>query len=120
MNKYLWLIIAVVIIIGGGIVLLGNPWKRNPEKISCAVTGGEWRREGLAGVFRCVHKYADAGKPCQSSDECLGGCIVLSYNSPAQCKSDDSPFGCFTTIENFKKGPPSLGDPLAGAILCTD
>lgn len=70
----------------------------------CVAGGGNMKRVGDRGIFQCVHTYSDAGKACLSSNECLGDCIVSTANSfQGVCKSDDNPFGCFTTVE--KGGP---------------
>jgi len=77
----------------------------------CMREGGEWKKAGLTGIYRCIHKYPDGGKPCTSSNECIGLCIVTGPNIPGFCKYDDSPFGCYATIENVQRGEP---------ILCVD
>ena len=77
------------------------------DEVSCKATGGEWLRVGLAQQFRCIRKYTDGGKPCNSSNECLGSCLPTDYGK-GYCKYDDNNFGCHTTIEDFKAGIPAL------------
>ena len=74
---------------------------------SCAASGGEWVRAGLAGVFRCVREYSDGGKSCNSSAECEGPCLARDDNT-GYCKNNDNSFGCYRTIEDFKEGIPEL------------
>ena len=80
------------------------------DEESCKLTGGEWVRVGFRQLFECVHIYSDGGKTCKSSTECESSCIS-NYNGIGYCKGDDSPYGCYRTIEDFKKGKP---------VLCVD
>lgn len=82
------------------------------DKVSCEAQRGKWSREGLAQSYMCVFEYSDGGKSCVSSDECQGGCIITSYDQKTgTCDVSSSPFGCYVTIEDFRKGE---------AILCVD
>ena len=65
------------------------------DQSGCEAAGGDWRREGRLGAYRCVIAYADAGRPCTDA---------------AQCQAKSSPFGCFTRVENGR----------AAATLCVD
>lgn len=42
----------------------------------CKSEGGSYGRQGLMGFWGCVKNHSDAFKPCKSSDDCLGDCIV--------------------------------------------
>ena len=106
--KYNPIILLVFIII---IVIITLPYIGNTEKVTCENEGGEWIQAGLSQEFRCVHKYFDGGKPCSSSNECIGGCIVSDLSGSAYCKHDDNPFGCYATIEDFREQP---------SIICVD
>lgn len=69
-------------------------------KLECEKTNGKWIKGGLAQRYTCVHTYPDAGKPCNSSKEWFGGCILITKNGPGTCKENDSPFGCYTYIDD--------------------
>jgi hypothetical protein len=74
-------------------------------RTTCSLSGGTWTRGGIAGTLFCVHTYPDAGKPCQSSDECMGGCVLYEviWGQPPPgegvCKTNNDPFECFAPIE---------------------
>lgn len=72
-------------------------------------------KDGLAkDNFRCTKFFKDGNKACKSSDDCEGDCIITDPNSSGesgQCASTDSPFGCKSTIENYRINP---------YILCAD
>lgn len=93
---------ALLILIGIAI----NIYLSQDER-SCKATGGEWIIAGAAQQFICVHKYSDGGKPCSSSAECEGSCISKD-DGTGYCKTDDNPFGCYRTIEDFREGVPAL------------
>jgi hypothetical protein len=65
-----------------------------------------WTPEGMGYESYCIINYPDAGKVCQSSSECLGGCVI--YKPPVYgqvvltgvCKDTSSPYGCFAYIED--------------------
>ena len=48
----------------------------------CAKSGGQYKKGGLWGTYSCIKKYADAYKPCTSSEDCLGDCIVFDIDNP--------------------------------------
>lgn len=84
----------------------------NPDKQACEATAGNvWRPEGMAQIPTCISTYSDAGKQCDSSDDCQGSCMVTSPDEPAVCAADSSPFGCGSSIEDFNKH---------GGIMCVD
>lgn len=109
--------IVLLILIGIGIYSYIRQVEQHPQgpnittvptdEESCKATGGDWVRAGLAQEFRCVHKYSDGGKPCNSSTECKGSCISKD-DGTGYCKNDDNPFGCYHTIEDFRAGMPAL------------
>lgn len=80
------------------------------EKARCEAAGGMIRKGGRLGWEQCVQSFADAGKACSGSEDCLGECRLpdtagaLSPGTPAQgfCQADDLRFGCHTTIESGK------------------
>lgn len=89
------------------------------DRDACEAQGGEVRQEGLLGLYRCVLPYADAGKECRDSDDCMGKCLaqddITDYDAaPGEargvCQATDSPFGCYAEVVD--------GD--VGAALCVD
>jgi len=78
------------------------------ERQSCTAAGGTISRQGLAGYEMCVLPYADAGKVCSDSSECLGQCRAQTLNTPqqseatqavkGQCQANNIPFGCHSEI----------------------
>jgi hypothetical protein len=81
-------------------------WQVYP-RVSCAVSGGRWIRDGILGQAQyCLRSYPDAGKACQSSNDCEGACILENYHSTSQpvptagvCAPDNKQFGCFDYLE---------------------
>lgn len=80
---------------------------------ACVAGGGEVRQDGLLGLYRCTTPYDDAGVICRDSSDCTGRCMgdddvtdneAGSGNAIGVCEADDSPFGCFATID---AGTPS-------------
>lgn len=78
------------------------------DRAACETAGGEVRQEGMLGMWRCVKAYADAGKACRGKSDCEGKCLYQGAATPdpvdvtGVCQSDDSPFGCYTEVENGK------------------
>lgn len=86
---------------------------------ACAAKGGEVRQEGMLGFYRCTVPYEDAGERCTDASDCEGRCMarddVTDYDGvPGEaegvCEADDSPFGCYATIE----------DGSVSGMLCVD
>jgi hypothetical protein len=85
---------------------------------ACTARGGSWQKTGRAGLPACVAAYADAGKACRSGKDCAGDCRIGSgaasmQNSPNKkisgaCQADDTPFGCYATVENGKIDRPMM------------
>lgn len=97
-----YILLAFVMAFG----ILGIQWLY--PRASCAMIGGRWVRDGIFGQAQyCFHSYPDAGKVCQSSDDCMGSCRVeidsLSGTTvmptAGVCASNNSGFGCFTYFE---------------------
>lgn len=86
------------------------------ERQLCQAAGGEVRRAGLLGYENCILPYADAGKTCSDSSDCIGDCRLTSSGAAPEetvtgtCQINDSLFGCFQTVENGR----------AGHMLCVD
>jgi len=72
----------------------------------CSRSGGEWIPVGLAQEWACIYTYPDGGKPCDSSEECAGGCYIYEFPTEGQqmpnvgvCRYNSNPFECFAPIE---------------------
>jgi hypothetical protein len=78
------------------------------DRAACEGAGGEVRQVGMLGMWRCVKPYADAGKPCRGDADCEGKCLAAADvgtgagDIKGECQADDSPFGCFTEVEDGK------------------
>ena len=80
------------------------------ERARCEAAGGSVERMGRARWEHCVQTFADAGKACLSSADCLGECRLpgapgsVEPGTPVQgtCQANDAPFGCYTRVENGK------------------
>ena len=83
------------------------------ERKMCEAAGGEVMRVGMLGWENCVQSFADAAKACRDGAECLGGrCMIVgefadygAATDQGQCAANDSPFGCYQTVENGKASP---------------
>jgi hypothetical protein len=78
-------------------------------RATCAMIGGRWIRDGMFGQAQyCLHAYPDAGKECQSSEDCMGRCLAETNSSgvitviptAGVCAPDNGAFGCFAIFEN--------------------
>lgn len=78
------------------------------DRAACEGAGGEVRQEGMLGMYRCVKPFADAGKECSGKADCEGQCRFdgdpPTDGSPVTgvCQRDDSPFGCYSEVEDGK------------------
>lgn len=87
----------------------------DPEQ--CAAEGGHVETLGMAEIATCVTPYADGGKRCNSSSECVGRCFAFDSTADGAhpvvgyCQHDVSEeFGCFSEV---------LGNTATGRI-CVD
>lgn len=80
------------------------------ELATCINRGGRVMIAGLSGNQTCALPYADAGKACSGSSQCLGDCMLdearlggrpLQPNQrvPGRCEATNYGFGCRTTVE---------------------
>lgn len=91
-----------------------------PDEIAeCHKQGGKISRQGLAQHDFCVVEFADKGKVCTDGGECQSGrCIVnlakssneIATSAKGVCASNNSPFGCYGTVNKGK----------FGGFLCVD
>lgn len=90
----------------------------SPAAAECMEKGGRMHQLGRMQSMQCVVPYADAGKRCTDSDQCVGQCRIENAAASAaagasavgQCQADSNPFGCYTTVENGR----------AQATICVD
>jgi len=62
----------------------------------CTERHGQWFEEKVRYAF-CVLPYADAGKQCQNSKDCIGHCIAPVTDKPIDhgtCQINDSTDNC--------------------------
>ena len=98
-----YVVSAFIIVFG----ILGIQWLY--PRASCAVIGGRWVHDGMFGQAQyCLHSYPDAGKACQSSENCMGRCLAETNSSgvitvvptAGVCAPDNGAFGCFYIFQN--------------------
>lgn len=78
------------------------------EKARCRTDGGTVQRLGMLRNEACVLPYADAGKSCTDSSQCLGRC-QLDMRAPVPegtvhglCQPTTNEFGCFKEVRDGK------------------
>lgn len=80
------------------------------ERARCEAAGGVVEKAGRLGWEQCVQTFADAGKPCSGSEDCIGECRLgqpvddVPPGTPVTgvCQASDVRFGCYARIENSK------------------
>lgn len=90
------------------------------ETALCEKQGGQITQEGYFQYDACSVKFADGGKACQDSSECMGDCVIQEmpkknlFNKnqaiTGKCTSFNSPFGCYGLVKNGK----------TDGIMCVD
>ena len=84
------------------------------DERACEAMGGSVRQAGMMGLYHCIVPYADGGKTCRSSDDCLGRCRTSNELTDfeaapgsqfGQCEMNDSPFGCYGWVEDGAATP---------------
>lgn len=76
----------------------------------CARRGGTWKGSGcMLGGMACFERYADAGKPCADTKQCLGLCLYEGNPEPelgapvvGTCQRYNAPCGAFPMVEGGK------------------
>ena len=66
------------------------------SKSACLDLHGQWFEEKGKYAY-CILPYADAGKHCQNSSDCIGYCIAPVTSDPVDhgtCQIDDSKDDC--------------------------
>lgn len=78
---------------------------------ACRASGGAWGKFGvrahLDGVYSCVPKTADGGKPCLNRNDCEYLCITTKAAAmgtavTGECAAVRSPFGCNNHVDGGK------------------
>ncbi len=77
------------------------------DQPACVARGGRIRSFGMFGTPVCAVPFADGGKPCSDSSECLGKCVLgLESDVPVgpartgECQLDDHLDGCWAEIRS--------------------
>lgn len=68
------------------------------QKKACELKGGKYEQLGMMQMYQCNMATKDAGKSCNSGNECEGLC--LGENGKGICSSWSQNFGCIPIIEN--------------------
>jgi hypothetical protein len=77
----------------------------------CRAAGGQWGRFGvhaqLCGIYTCVERTKDGGKPCRNRSDCEHLCVTeapprIGADASGKCTANRSSFGCFTHVDGGK------------------
>ncbi len=86
------------------------------DKITCEKNGGKWNKQGLAQKEMCDMPTKDAGKACQSADDCEAKLCIAdgsTSNEHGKCYERTTRFGCHNL---FRKD----ADAKHRSTLCID
>jgi hypothetical protein len=86
------------------------------SEAECSAVGGQWKRLGMADVRVCDRRPADAGKRCNSNDQCQTLCVAdetATEGSKTDGRCFDSTFVLGRCIAMISKG-------VVGERVCTD
>jgi hypothetical protein len=85
-----------------------DPAVQKMKEQECRAAGDEWGRFGaiahLCGIYSCVPRTKDGGKPCRNRVECEYLCVYrrtarLGTEVTGECAAVRSPFGCTTQVD---------------------
>jgi hypothetical protein len=85
--------------------------RQQAEEKACRAAGDEWGRFGvlahLCGVYSCVRRTRDGGKPCLGRSECEFLCVSrrelpLGSAVTGECAALATQFGCAVHVEGGK------------------
>lgn len=85
--------------------------KQKAEERACRAAGGAWARHGardyLCGIYTCVERTTDAGKPCFNRADCQHLCVTeapprIGAEAQGRCTAVKTSFGCFTHVDGGK------------------
>jgi hypothetical protein len=84
---------------------------------ACAAAGGYIQLSGFNAIPLCVTPYADAGRRCETDEDCQGACMAEPADQSdrpgalvGRCQANTNPFGCH---QFWNHGP-------VGERLCMD
>lgn len=116
-HALIWLPAGLGLIAGASLALAQAPGSRparltQAESARCLAQHGQIAIAGLSGEEMCALPYADAGRRCTDSAQCLGDCRYQGPLRPGaraagQCQAYQYPYGCRTTVERGRvtEGP---------------
>jgi hypothetical protein len=85
--------------------------KQSEGEKACRAAGGEWGRVGnydfLCGIYSCVRRTQDGGKPCHGRGDCEYLCLSkrelpIGTAVTGECASRVTQFGCQVHVEGGK------------------
>jgi len=86
-----------------------DPVAQKAKEEECRAAGGEWGKFGaiahLCGIYSCVPRTSDGGKPCRNRSECEYLCVyrrgaALGAEVTGECAAVRSAFGCTTQVDS--------------------
>lgn len=86
-----------------------DPVVQKTKEDECRAAGDEWGRFGaiahLCGIYSCVPRTKDGGKPCRNRVDCEYLCVfrrgaALGTEVTGECAAVRSPYGCTTQVDN--------------------
>ena len=85
-----------------------DPVAQKAQEEECRAAGGEWGKFGaiahLCGIYSCVPRTSDGGKPCRNRAECEYLCVhrrgaALGAEVTGECAAVRSAYGCTTQVD---------------------
>jgi hypothetical protein len=85
-----------------------DPVGQKAKEEECRAAGGEWGKFGaiahLCGIYSCVPRTSDGGKPCRNRAECEYLCVhrrgaALGAEVAGECAAVRSAYGCTTQVD---------------------
>jgi hypothetical protein len=86
-----------------------DPVVQKAKEQECRAAGDEWGRFGaiahLCGIYSCVPRTKDGGKPCRSRIDCEYLCVhrrgaVIGTEVTGECAAVRTSFGCTTQVDH--------------------
>jgi hypothetical protein len=85
-----------------------DPVAQKMGEEECRAAGDEWGRFGaiahLCGIYSCVPRTKDGGKPCRNRLDCEYLCVyrrsaAVGTEVNGECAAVRSPYGCATQVD---------------------